>query len=158
MGVRDRIKKTFSRHNSKSSISTSDPTDRKSSHWYQPGEKIPYKYRRPVDPEHKAALDGFSFGEAFKRRSTTSQYSPMGSRIPSRRGSTICPLRTSMDVARQRQIEEYDLSTNPLATIQSVATTSDTDLSRTATEVSGGSSTFSPEQLAAAMKKVAVGE
>jgi hypothetical protein len=77
----------------------------------------------------------------------------MGSRMPSRRGSLICPMDT-----RQRHLEELGIETEELETIQSVATVSTDDVSRSATQSSGGSSTFSPEQLAAAMKSVAVSE
>lgn len=47
----------------------------------------PLKYRRPVDPEHKARLEAFSFSTAWRRHSNASLYSPMGSRLPSRRSS-----------------------------------------------------------------------
>ena len=50
------------------------------------------KYRAPVDKKHKERLDAFSFGGAIdvlRRRSGVSQYSPMGSRMPSRRGSRV---------------------------------------------------------------------
>ncbi|CAO2652421.1 Nn.00g007040.m01.CDS01 [Neocucurbitaria sp. VM-36] len=58
------------------------------SDFYQPGEKMPpLKYRRPVDPEHKKTLEAFSFSTAWRRHSHTSLYSPMGSRLPSRRSS-----------------------------------------------------------------------
>jgi hypothetical protein len=96
MPFRERIKKTFRRmSNTNSSGSTDtkvyDPSDRSCSLYYQPGEKIPYKYRRPVEPAHKAKLDGFSFGSAWRRKSTQSQYSPMGSRLPSRQNSEAHP-------------------------------------------------------------------
>lgn len=51
---------------------------------------MPKKYRASVDPQHKDRLDAFSFGgalDAIRRRSVHSQYSPMGSRMPSRMGS-----------------------------------------------------------------------
>lgn len=47
------------------------------------------KYRAPVKKEHKEKLESFSWGEAWRRRSFMSEYSPMGSRMPSRRGSLI---------------------------------------------------------------------
>ncbi|KAL6707536.1 hypothetical protein ACN47E_004106 [Coniothyrium glycines] len=66
--------------NGKSALPESD--------FYQPGEKMPpMKYRRPVDPEHKARLEAFSFSTAWRRHSNASLYSPMGSRLPSRRSS-----------------------------------------------------------------------
>ncbi|MCJ1385366.1 hypothetical protein MMC17_008488 [Xylographa soralifera] len=60
---------------------------------YKPGEAMPKpKYRAPVDPQHKDRLEAFSFGgawEAMRRKSVQSQYSPMGSRMPSRMGSLV---------------------------------------------------------------------
>ena len=60
---------------------------------YQPGEAMPKpKYRAPVDPQHKDRLEAFSFAgawEAMRRKSMQSQYSPMGSRMPSRMGSLV---------------------------------------------------------------------
>ncbi|MCJ1285245.1 hypothetical protein MMC26_004585 [Xylographa opegraphella] len=60
---------------------------------YKPGEAMPkLKYRAPVDPQHKDRLEAFSFSsawDAMRRKSTQSQYSPMGSRMPSRMGSLV---------------------------------------------------------------------
>ena len=47
------------------------------------------KYRAPVKKEHKEKLDSFSFGNAWRRRSFVSEYSPHGSRMPSRRPSLL---------------------------------------------------------------------
>ncbi|XP_014558902.1 hypothetical protein COCVIDRAFT_24640 [Bipolaris victoriae FI3] len=58
------------------------------SDFYKPGEKMPpLKYRRAVDPEHKKKLEAFNFSTAWRRHSNASLYSPMGSRLPSRRSS-----------------------------------------------------------------------
>ena len=55
---------------------------------YQPGEKMPpLKYRRPVAPEHKAHLESFDWAKAWRRKSAQSIYSPMGSRMVSRKSS-----------------------------------------------------------------------
>jgi len=97
MPFRARLKKTFSR-NSRSSHSSSDTSStlsgssgKRASNVYQPGEKIPQKYRRPVDKAHKEKLEAFTFAfgvESCRRqRSFQSLYSPMGSRMPSRRNS-----------------------------------------------------------------------
>lgn len=68
---------------------------------YQPGEKMPpLKYRRPVNPEHKAKLEAFSFSNAWRRRSDQSLYSPMGSRMPSRKSSYIS-FRRSRSISRK---------------------------------------------------------
>ncbi|KAF2828082.1 hypothetical protein CC86DRAFT_203976 [Ophiobolus disseminans] len=72
--------------------------------FYKPGEKMPpLKYRRAVDPEHKRTLEAFSFSTAWRRRSHTSLYSPMGSRLPSRRGSFRSRRSRSRSMARSRR-------------------------------------------------------
>ncbi|KAH7128410.1 hypothetical protein B0J11DRAFT_270310 [Dendryphion nanum] len=64
---------------------------------YQPGEKMPpLKYRRPVDPLHKKHLESFDFASAWRRRSDHSIYSPMGSRMPSRKTSATTLGRRSI--------------------------------------------------------------
>jgi hypothetical protein len=91
------IRKKFSRGSSSTSGTSSeasstlgdDHTPHTTHCCYKPGEKIPYKYRRPVDKAHKEKLEAFCFSSAWneRRKSLTSQYSPMGSRLPSRRNS-----------------------------------------------------------------------
>ncbi|KAH7081034.1 hypothetical protein FB567DRAFT_118769 [Paraphoma chrysanthemicola] len=77
-----------------------DPDD----DYYKPGEKMPpLKYRRAVDPEHKKRLEAFSFSTAWRARSRTSLYSPMGSRLPSRRGSCRSRRSRSRSMARSRR-------------------------------------------------------
>lgn len=103
MAFRERVKRALGRKSSSNSSSTSNSVKktssgrRDSSVWYQPGEKLPpLKYRRPVTKEHKELLESFSFAKAWRRRSDMSQYSPMGSRFPSRknsRKSTTAPAR-----------------------------------------------------------------
>ncbi|MCJ1483133.1 hypothetical protein MMC06_003299 [Schaereria dolodes] len=71
---------------------------------YAPGEMPKPKYRGPYNKAHQEKLHAFSFGAALgglRRRSATSQYSPMGSRMPSRRGSLTGPKRTSVDGPRK---------------------------------------------------------
>ncbi|MCJ1352119.1 MAG: hypothetical protein MMC33_002103 [Icmadophila ericetorum] len=113
MPFRDKMRKAFGRKNSTSetnSNGTCDPltpidthSSRKSKKskkgkvpkdWpenvYKPGEPMPRpKYRGPVNYQHQQKLLSFSFGDTFgaRRQSGGSQYSPMGSRLPSRRGS-----------------------------------------------------------------------
>jgi len=114
MAFREKLKKTFSRNqsggNSENSSTLSKTNSKQTSRrnskdknhqYYKPGEKIPQpKYRRPVDPEHKARLEAFSFADAWRRMSGQSQYSPMGSRMPSRRGSVISNMRRSIGSRR----------------------------------------------------------
>lgn len=90
MPIRERIRRVFTRSSDDSSRSTksSVKSSKKDSSIYQPGEKMPpLKYRRPVNPEHKAALESFSWAKAWRRNSEQSVYSPMGSRMPSRKTS-----------------------------------------------------------------------
>lgn len=49
------------------------------------------KYRAPVDPKHKERLEAFSFANTWRRKSTSSLYSPHGSRMPSRNNSASEP-------------------------------------------------------------------
>jgi hypothetical protein len=77
--------------------------------YYKPGEKIPQpKYRRPVDPAHKERLEAFSFAKAWRRMSIHSQYSPMGSRMSSRRGSVISNVRKSIGSRRDGSVSEVE--------------------------------------------------
>jgi hypothetical protein len=86
MAIRERLKKTFSR-NSASGAGSEDSSSA-GSNVYKPGEKMPQsKYRRPVAKEHKEKLEAFSFANAWRRKSNGSTYSPMGSRMPSRKNS-----------------------------------------------------------------------
>ena len=110
MPFREKIKKAFGRSPSTSDASTPgaltpvtsltqfSQRDKKSKKdkkangdVYKAGEAMPKpKYRAPVDPQHKDRLEAFSFAgawEAMRRKSGQSQYSPMGSRMPSRVGS-----------------------------------------------------------------------
>lgn len=72
---------------SKTSTQGSD-RDRWPSNVYKPGEPMPRpKYRAIPKKEHKEKLEAFSFAEAWRRKSFQSQYSPMGTRAPSRKNS-----------------------------------------------------------------------
>ena len=68
-----------------------EPKPRYPSDVYAPGEPMPRpKYRGPVNKQHQENLSAFSFAsalEGLRRKSGISQYSPMGSRLPSRLGS-----------------------------------------------------------------------
>ncbi|KAF2843645.1 hypothetical protein M501DRAFT_1006150 [Patellaria atrata CBS 101060] len=91
MPIRERIKKAFGRSSTGTSetSSLSKRSSRRNSNVYQPGEKMPpMKYRRPVAKEHKEKLEAFTFAKAWRRKSEQSMYSPMGSRMPSRRNSS----------------------------------------------------------------------
>ncbi|CBX99653.1 hypothetical protein LEMA_P088920.1 [Plenodomus lingam JN3] len=82
------------------------------SDFYLPGEKMPpLKYRRPVDPEHKKRLEAFSFTTAWRRHSNASLYSPMGTRLSSRRSSFRSRRSRSRSMLRSRRSSvssEYD--------------------------------------------------
>jgi hypothetical protein len=87
MPFRARLKKTFSRSSASSSSSGSSLSKTDSNLYYQPGEKMPLKYKRPVEKAHKEKLEAFQFEGAWRRKSFQSVYSPMGSRMPSRKNS-----------------------------------------------------------------------
>ena len=74
-----------------SKASKKEKKQRTPSNVYKPGEAMPKpKYRGPVNKEHQDKLHAFEFSSAFRRRnSEQSQYSPMGSRLPSRRNSLL---------------------------------------------------------------------
>jgi hypothetical protein len=100
MPFRAKIKRVLSRNSASSTDSRTE-----SSNIYKSGEKMPMpKYRRAVAPEHKALLESFSFDTAWRRNSCASQYSPMGSRMPSRRNSISTPPRMSYHPARQHPL------------------------------------------------------
>ncbi|KJY01613.1 hypothetical protein TI39_contig285g00058 [Zymoseptoria brevis] len=103
MAIREKAKALFKSKSkgdggsqiSKSSTKESD-TERWPSNVYKPGEAMPRpKYRAPPKKEHKESLEAFSFAEAWRRKSFQSQYSPMGTRAPSRRNSSRQPSRRS---------------------------------------------------------------
>ncbi|MCJ1463240.1 hypothetical protein MMC07_001845 [Pseudocyphellaria aurata] len=99
MPFRDKVKRAFGRNSNEDSDLTtvSSATSRKEKkqkreypdNVYKPGEVMPRpKYRAAYNKEHQEKLSAFSFGDAWKRRkSDQSQYSPMGSRLPSMVGS-----------------------------------------------------------------------
>lgn len=99
MPFRDKMKRAFGRPGDENSELTqvSSKASRKekklkqhhADNVYQPGEIMPKpKYRAAYNKDHQDKLSSFSFGEAWKRRkSDQSEYSPMGSRLPSVVGS-----------------------------------------------------------------------
>lgn len=98
MAIRERAKALFKSKSksdrdsqiSKASSKASD--ERWPSNVYKPGEPMPRpKYRAVPKKEHKEKLESFSFAEAWRRKSFQSQYSPMGTRAPSRRNSARTP-------------------------------------------------------------------
>ncbi|KAF2228697.1 hypothetical protein EV356DRAFT_476682 [Viridothelium virens] len=88
MPFRERLKKTFSRSSSQGETSSLHKPPTKNNNdpsIYQPGEKMPRpKYRAPVDKKHADHLAAFNFAAAWRRTSAASQYSPFGTRAPSR--------------------------------------------------------------------------
>jgi hypothetical protein len=95
MALRSRLRRAFTRGSqddpdtlTKTSSKTKTKSPKTDPNVYGPGDKMPpLKYRRPVAPEHKAHLEAFNWAQAWRRRSDPSVYSPMGSRMPSRRSS-----------------------------------------------------------------------
>lgn len=100
--------KTRSRGESLTKTNTKDSSrERYPSNVYKPGEPMPRpKYRTPPTKEHKEKLESFSFAEAWRRRSFQSQYSPMGTRAPSRRTSMFSLTRKkSVSSSRTRSYQ-----------------------------------------------------
>ncbi|PPJ50658.1 hypothetical protein CBER1_05268 [Cercospora berteroae] len=94
MAIREKVKflfksKSKSDRDSQTSKGSSKASDERwPSNVYKPGEPMPRpKYRAPPKKEHKDKLEAFSFADAWRRKSFQSQYSPMGTRAPSRRNS-----------------------------------------------------------------------
>ncbi|KAG9634665.1 hypothetical protein KCU98_g7792, partial [Aureobasidium melanogenum] len=119
MAFRERIKKALRKASPNSSLHKSSTTDSKEgrerwpSNVYKPGEPMPRpKYRAPVKKEHKEKLESFNFASAWRRKSFMSEYSPMGTRMPSRRASLISrksfggrsSLRNSMTMSRRNSV------------------------------------------------------
>lgn len=94
MAIRERLRKAFKSNASSTSSDSTSTTGKGTKTWpsnvYAPGEAMPRpKYRQPPKKEHTEKLEAFSFGAAWRRRSFVSEYSPHGSRMPSRRASLI---------------------------------------------------------------------
>ena len=106
MAIREKLRRHLTRTTSASdpnaltTTATSDSKKSKSSkqkaakdpNRYAPGEMPKPKYRGPYNKAHQEKLHAFSFGEALdnaRRKSSQSQYSPRGSKMPSRRGSLV---------------------------------------------------------------------
>ena len=140
MPFREKLKKAFKSSPSSSKTNSPNPdvsaSPRPETRWpsnvYAPGEPMPRpKYRAPVQKEHKERLDSFRFGASFRRRkSHQSIYSPMGSRLPSRRGSTMS--RPSFQGKERKSVSgptspvKAEFGTDPQRA-RSIAEHSDTD-------------------------------
>jgi hypothetical protein len=117
MAIRARLRRAFTRGsqddpNASSKYSSKDKARAKTDpNIYGPDEKMPpLKYRRPVAPEHKAHLEAFDWAKAWRPKSIVSQYSPMGSRMPSRRNSIQSYGRRSFARSRKSLCRDYDES------------------------------------------------
>jgi len=110
MSFREKAKSFFRRTRSDSLSKSStkgseDSRERWPSNVYKPGEPMPRpKYRAPPKKEHKEKLESFSFTDAWRRKSFQSQYSPMGTRAPSRRNSWLSTRRKSYRSARTSSV------------------------------------------------------
>lgn len=93
MPFREKAKKLFRpKSRAESDLSKTSSSNSSRERWpsnvYKPGEPMPRpKYRKPPTKEHKDKLESFSFGDAWRRKSYQSTYSPMGTRAPSRKNS-----------------------------------------------------------------------
>lgn len=84
MPFRERVKRALGRN---SSVSEGDPLKASKTKESTEDAGLKPKYRAPVDPEHKARLESFSFTNSWRRKSAQSDHSPFGSRQPSRNNS-----------------------------------------------------------------------
>ncbi|KAI9808196.1 MAG: hypothetical protein M1825_004653 [Sarcosagium campestre] len=89
MPFKSRMRKAFGRSSSSSTELKPKRTKSQEAECYKPGEVLPNnKYPGRPNKPHQDMLRGFSFGDAFKRRSSVlTDISPMGSRMPSRKNS-----------------------------------------------------------------------
>ena len=108
MPFREKVKRAFGRDSPEGGSDTpkKEKKQKVPDNVYKPGEAMPRpKYRGLYDKEHQDKLKSFSF--AFgRRKSEQSQYSPLGSKLPSRRGSFLSLGRKSF--ARSRQPSHVD--------------------------------------------------
>lgn len=95
MPFREKAKSLFKTRSrtDRDSLSKASSIESQAPRWpsnvYRPGEPMPRpKYRAIPKKEHKEKLEAFSFADAWRRKSFQSQYSPMGTRAPSRRNSS----------------------------------------------------------------------
>jgi len=122
MGLRVRLRKTFSYNNSNKKNSTESQSlgpngetlymDRTDIEYYKPNEIPKSKYRGKVDPEHQASLQAFSLADAFsaaRRRSSlalSGTFSPGGTNAQSAAASRV----HSRVASRRPSVQEHHAS------------------------------------------------
>jgi len=161
MAIRARAKAFFrrSRNVNDDTLSKTDSTDsheRWPSNVYKPGEPMPRpKYRAPPKKEHKEHLDSFSFADAWRRKSFQSQYSPMGTRAPSRLPSAAPSRRSSwysrtksMSYGRSGSITSVDSQKSAGAMKRELSQKSKREIERKPSQRSGHIMSRQPSQRA----------
>jgi hypothetical protein len=159
MAIRARAKAFFrrSRNANDDTLSKTDSTDsheRWPSNVYKPGEPMPRpKYRAPPKKEHKEHLDSFSFGNAWRRKSFQSQYSPMGTRAPSRlpsaapsRRSSWYSRKKSMSYGRSGSVTSVDSQRSTGAVKRELSQKSKREIERKPSQRSGHIMSREPSQ------------
>jgi hypothetical protein len=159
MPIRARAKAFFrrSRNVNDDTLSKTDSTDsheRWPSNVYKPGEPMPRpKYRAPPKKEHKEHLDSFSFADAWRRKSFQSQYSPMGTRAPSRLPSAAPSRRSSwysrtksMSYGRSGSITSVDSQKSAGAMKRELSQKSKREIERKPSQKSGHIMSREPSQ------------
>jgi hypothetical protein len=159
MAIRARAKAFFrrSRNANDDTLSKTDSTDsheRWPSNVYKPGEPMPRpKYRAPPKKEHKEHLDSFSFGNAWRRKSFQSQYSPMGTRAPSRlpsaapsRRSSWYSRKVSMSYGRSGSVTSVDSQRSTGAVKRELSQKSKREVERKPSQRSGHIMSREPSQ------------
>ncbi|KAI4277440.1 MAG: hypothetical protein LQ337_001761 [Flavoplaca oasis] len=121
MPFRAKVKRAFGKNNDDSSEAGSDQSQAQSKsspqktkkakteypdNVYKPGQIPDSKYKGPYSREHQVKLHAFNFKTAFegRRKSDQSLYSPMGTRLPSRKSSFL----SRRSFARSRQQSRVD--------------------------------------------------
>jgi hypothetical protein len=159
MAIRARAKAFFrrSRNVNDDTLSKTDSTDsheRWPSNVYKPGEPMPRpKYRAPPKKEHKEHLDSFSFADAWRRKSFQSQYSPMGTRAPSRlpsaapsRRSSWYSRKKSMSYGRSGSVTSVDSQRSSGAVKRELSQKSKREIERKPSQRSGHIMSREPSQ------------
>ena len=98
-GTTSAVTSAINKKEKKSRVHRFNRTDPKWENWpehvYKPHEIPDPKYKRPPTKEHKQHLENYTWDADVhaddRRGSAASQYSPMGSRLPSRRASSVVP-------------------------------------------------------------------
>ncbi|ETI27133.1 hypothetical protein G647_09815 [Cladophialophora carrionii CBS 160.54] len=158
MGLRVRLRKTFSSNTKKNSTSSQTGPNgetlymhRTDIEYYKPNEIPKSKYRGRVDPEHQASLQAFSLADAFssaQRRTSlalSGTFSPGGtksqsaaaSRAHSRAASRRPSVHEHSGLRQHSELDDEASSTSSTSREKSVAASTILDAGTASTSLSG---------------------